>query len=303
MEAAGKDSARSFIVPRLRVHEASFLALGTGALIALRVGHGQSSGLRAEIGIGLLLYFCALLIVSRKDGLAGERMRLVANYLFTFWFYGATSRITHALGTPTFDGKLLACDEWLFGKTPAVSLEAFARPWLTDLLSACYLSYLIYLQIVVIWAFGQPQKVIQRFGASMFTGFAAGFLSYLLIPALGPGAAFPSLFSSTFHGGLPAAINDSVVTRGAAIYGTFPSLHLLMTLLLLDNDWRVCRARFWIMLGPSIGLTVSTMYLRYHYATDLIAAVAYFLVIHALFTRHDQRSRLQRCRRPETLSR
>jgi len=261
------------------------MALGGGAVIALLLGRGQHSALAAEIGIGSLLYFCALLALSGKDGLAGERMRLAANYLFTFWFYGATSRVTPALGTPTFDGNLLACDEWLFGTTPAVSLERVARPWLTDVLSVCYLSYLIYLQIVVIWAFSQPRRVIQRFGASIFAGFAAGFITYLLRPALGPGAAFPSLFSTTLHGGILTAMNDSVVTHGGAIYGTFPSLHLLMTLLLLDNDWRFCRMRFWLMLGPSIGLIFSTMYLRYHYATDLLAGVAYFFVIHAAFVR------------------
>jgi len=285
MEATATANARSLALPRLRFHEAVFLALGVGALIALLFGGRQNAALAAEIGAGSFLYFCALLAVSRRDGLASERMRLAANYLFTFWFYGATSRVTQALGTPTFDGQLLTCDERLFGKTPAVTLEPLARPWLTDILSICYLSYLVYLQIVVIWAFRQPQRVIQRFGASVFAGFAAGFLTYLLLPALGPGAAFPSLFSSPYHGGILTAMNDSVVARGAAIYGTFPSLHLLMTMLLLDNDWRICRTRFWIMLAPSIGLTVSTMYLRYHYATDLFAAVVYFLVIHSVFIR------------------
>jgi hypothetical protein len=290
MEAAAHGSTRSFNLPRFRAHEAAFVALGAGAFIALLVARGQHSALTAEIGIGASLYYGALLALSRKDGLASERMRLVANYLFTFWFYGATSRVTHALGTPTFDGTLLACDEWLFGRTPAVSLQPIIRPWLTDVLSICYLSYLIYLQIVVIWAFGQPQRVIQRFGASMFAGFAAGFLTYLLLPALGPGAAFPSLCSTPLHGGILTWLNDFVVTRGAAIYGTFPSLHLLMTLLLLDNDWRDCRMRFWIMLGPAAGLLVSTMYLRYHYATDLFAGVAYFFVLHAVFMRCDRRS-------------
>jgi hypothetical protein len=287
MEAAANRSARSFILPRLRFHEAAFVALGAGALIALLFGRGQHATLTAEVGIGSLLYFCALLALSRKDGLANERLRLVANYLFTFWFYWATSRVTRALGTPTFDGTLLTCDEWLFGRTPAVSLERLTRPWLTDLLSICYLSYLIYLQVVVIWAFSQPQRVIQRFGASMFAGFASGFVTYLLLPALGPGPAFPALFSTPLHGGILTSLNDSVVTGGAAIYGTFPSLHLLMTLLLLDNDWRDCRMRFWIMLGPSMGLTVSTMYLRYHYATDLLAGAVYFLVLHAVFMRSD----------------
>jgi hypothetical protein len=290
MDAAALDSRRSFIRSRFRFHEAAFVFLGMGAFVALLVGHGQHAELTAEIGAVSLLYLSALLALAGKEGPAGERIRLAANYLFTFWFYIATSRITHALGTPTFDARLLACDEWLFGKTPAVLLERIAEPWLTDLLSICYLSYLIYLQIVVIWAFGQPQRVIQRFGASIFAGFAVGFLTYLLLPALGPGAAFPSLFSTALHGGILTRINDSVVTRGSAIYGTFPSLHLLMTMLLLDNDWRDCRMRFWIMLWPSIGLTVSTLYLRYHYATDLLAAVVYFAVIHAVFVRCKRRS-------------
>ena len=290
MDAAANDSTRSLILPRLRFYEATFAALGAGALGALLLSHGRHSALTAEVGAGSLLYFCALGALSRRDGFASERMRLLANYLFICWFYGTTSRVTQALGTPTFDGNLLSCDEWLFGKTPAVSLERLARPWLTDILSICYLSYLIYLQIVVIWAFGQPERVIRNLGASVFAGFAAGFLTYLLLPALGPGAAFPALFSTTIHGGVLTWVNDSIVTRGAAIYGTFPSLHLLMTLLLLDNDWRDCRMRFWIMLGPAAGLTVSTMYLRYHYATDLLAGAVYFLILHAAFVRREGRS-------------
>ena len=252
---------------------------GVGAAGALLLVWGPHAALAAEIAAGTALYFFALRTISRTDGVGGERARLIATFIFTFWFYGVTSLVSPALGTPTFDGGLLTVDTFLFGKTPAVYLEGIARPWLTDLLSICYLSYLIYLHVVVLWALSQPGRVITRFGASMFTGFAAGFLSYLLLPALGPGPAFPSLFSTPLHGGGLTWLNDAVVTRGAAIYGTFPSLHLLMTLLLLDNDWRECRVRFWIMLAPAIGLVVSTLYLRYHYAMDLIAAVVFFLVL------------------------
>jgi len=54
----------------------------------------------------------------------------------------------------------------------------------------------------------------------------------------------------------------------------------MMTLLLLDNDWRECRLRFWLMLAPAIGLVISTLYLRYHYATDLLAGLALFVALH-----------------------
>jgi len=289
MEATAHESSQSFGLLRFRVYESAFVALGMGALAALLFAHGRHAALAAEIAVVTSIYFCALLPLSRKDGLAGERIRLVANYCFVLWFYGATSRVTSALGTPPFDGSLLASDALLFGKTPAVFFERITHPWLTDILSVCYLSYLVYLQIVVLWALSQPQDVIRRVGALVFAGFAAGFVSYLLLPALGPGGAFPGLFTKPLEGGILAHINDSIVTRGAAIYGTFPSLHLLMTMLLLDGDWRECRARFWIMLAPAIGLTVSTMYLRYHYATDLLAGIVYFFVLRAVFMRCNRR--------------
>lgn len=285
MDATAGDSFPAFTASKYRFYERAFLLLGMGATGALLLARDSHPALAAEILAGTALYYVALRTIARTDSIGGERMRLIATYLFTFWFYGVTSRISPALGTPTFDGGLLAADRFLFGETPAVYFEQIARPWLTDLLSICYLSYLIYLHLVVIWALSQSARVISRFGASIFTGFAAGFLSYLLLPALGPGPAFPSLFSSPLHGSALTWLNDAVVTRGAAIYGTFPSLHLLITLLLLDNDWRECRMRFWIMLAPAVGLVISTLYLRYHYATDLLAGVVFFIVLRSVSRR------------------
>jgi PAP2 superfamily len=268
---------------RLRFHEAVFVATSTGAFLALLFCRGQHFTLKAELGVGVSLYLGALLVLTRKDGLVSERIRLLANFIFNSWFYGVTSRVTQALGTATFDGTLLASDDYLFGTTPAVSLENLFTPWQTDVLSLCYLSYLIYLIVVLIWGFFQPQQVIQRYVTTFFAASSTGFLTYLLLPALGPGAAFPDLFSAPLHGSFLTYLNQSIVNHNAAIYGTFPSLHLLLTLMLLDNDWRDCRIRFWIMFVPTLGLIISTMYLRYHYATDLLAAVVYFVIIRWLF--------------------
>ena len=100
MEATGKGSARSFILARLRVHEVGFLALGAGALVALIARRGARSGLAAEVGAVLLLYLCGLLTAVRKDGLAGERIRLAVNYLFTFWFSWGDQPRHSCLGSP-----------------------------------------------------------------------------------------------------------------------------------------------------------------------------------------------------------
>ena len=71
----------------------------------------------------------------------------------------------------------------------------------------------------------------------------------------------------------------------AARYDSFPSLHVLITLMLLGWDWRRFRGRFWIMLIPSMVMIASTVALRLHYTVDLLASGMLFVGLHAFFER------------------
>jgi hypothetical protein len=117
----------------------------------------------------------------------------------------------------------------------------------------------------------------------LFTGFAVGFAGYLLVPAIGPARAFPELFHEPLAGGTLWRCIEPVVTKGSSGYDCFPSLHVLITCILLDHDWRHVRRRFWMMVFPSMGLLISTVYLRYHYGIDVLAGLLFFLVIRTVF--------------------
>ena len=51
----------------------------------------------------------------------------------------------------------------------------------------------------------------------------------------------------------------------------FPSLHTAMTTVVLGMMWRDARRIFCTYLPVALGLYLSTMYLREHYATDVAA--------------------------------
>ncbi|HEY7423430.1 MAG TPA: phosphatase PAP2 family protein, partial [Gemmataceae bacterium] len=59
----------------------------------------------------------------------------------------------------------------------------------------------------------------------------------------------------------------------------FPSLHVLITLILLDHDRRFVPRRFRFMMLPAAGLMLATVYLRYHYVVDLAAGFGLFLLL------------------------
>ena len=64
----------------------------------------------------------------------------------------------------------------------------------------------------------------------------------------------------------------------------FPSLHTAMTTAVLGMMWRDTRRLFWTYLPVALGLYLSTMYPRGHYATDVAAgfltgAIALFVAL------------------------
>ena len=272
--------------PLLRPPEAAFVLIGAAATFVLADRVGWRSPVTREMLFGTGLYFSLLCSARRWPVMADARVRLGLDYLCALWLYGATSRVTAALGTPGWDGTLLAADWRWFGETPSAALQNCARPWLTDVLSACYLFYHVYLHgMLILLTFTRSAGAVRHFGDCLYAGFAVGFVGYLLVPALGPGTAFPALYRHPLTGGTVTALNAWLVGHGGTLYGNFPSLHVLITALLLDHDWRFCRRRFWWVVGPSLGLLASTLYLRYHYAVDLLAGFTAFAGLRATFPR------------------
>ncbi|MGH7173761.1 MAG: phosphatase PAP2 family protein [Gemmataceae bacterium] len=259
-------------------HEWCLLALGTGTLGALLARAGPHAPVAWETAAATAGYGVLVLGLRGRNPLA-RRLSYLMAYGYILWFYLAVVRITPALGTTPRDRALCALDRAILGETPAVLWQNYTRPWLTDLFSAAYLGYLAYLHVALGCAFVAPIASLHRLAAPLFGAFAAGLLGYLLVPALGPAVAHPDAFAAPLTGGALTWINDLVVSHGSSRYDVFPSLHVLITCVLLDHDYRAAPRRFLLMLLPAGLLFASTLYLRYHYAIDLAAAFALFLTL------------------------
>jgi hypothetical protein len=276
-------ASRFHIASAFAVHEVALIALGIGTSLALAVAGSRPMPVLPEVVAGSGLYASVIFACRGQTKRLNQRIRLLASFAFVTWFYCAVAHITPALGTKLRDGMLLAIDEAMFGKTPAIFCERVATARLTDLMSLCYLTYHLYLFIAVMHAVLVPSTASQQLNVYLFTGFAIGFAGYLLVPAIGPALAYPELFTQPLAGGAIARFVAEIVTTGSSRYDTFPSLHVLITCILLDHDWRRVRRRFCIMAIPSLGLLVSTIYLRYHYAADVLAALLMFLALRVTF--------------------
>jgi hypothetical protein len=185
-------------------------------------------------------------------------------------FY-AMGKAIPLLGIPPADGLLLQWDRALLGHTPSVTLEPFLRPWAEDVAMGGYLFFFYYLIAApghyCIHDLQQFCKCI----VGLFTLYGLAFMGYTVLPAAGPHVYLP--FKTPLHGTWLLDRVIGPVNAGSNGLDAFPSIHVAASLYLLLFDWQHWRRRFWWFLLPCIVLWISTIYLRFHYFVDLLAAV------------------------------
>ncbi|AGC47378.1 PAP2 family protein [Myxococcus stipitatus DSM 14675] len=268
------------------LHEVLLAALGVMLSGVLLFETGASAGSFRMLG-ATGLFILTVAVLARLDGWAQVfRVRLLLAYVATFFFYASVKDAVPALGLGTWDAWLFGVDARVFGgTTPAVWLQRWSVPWVNEVFSAAYLSFHVYLHLAMLWAVVGPREKAEAFFGQVFSAYVPGIVGYYLVPAMGPVAAYPELFTVPIEGGWVTRLNALVVESGSSTYDAFPSLHVFITLVLLGHDARANPRRFRWMVPVAVLLCVSTLVLRYHYAVDLLAGGVWFLGFRALYPR------------------
>ena len=174
------------------------------------------------------------------------------------------------LGIPPVDGLLIQWDRALVGQTPSIAWEPLLRPWLEDAAMAGYLFFFYYLIAGPGHYCIQNLRLFRKCIVGLFTMYGLAFMGYTVLPAGGPHIYLT--FKTPLHGPWLLDWTMKTVNLGSNGLDVFPSVHLAASLYLLLFDWRHWRRRFWWVLLPCAVLWFSTMYLRFHYLVDLLAA-------------------------------
>lgn len=202
------------------------------------------------------------------------------------------------------DGWLLAIDRSFFGETPAVFLERFIRPALTDVLVAAYSLHLVLPPALAIWLYQVDRRLFRFFLLTIMVIGVLGPIGYATVPGVGPKRAFPELFHQGLDGGLYVPVHEALEAVRFP-RDVFPSLHVGISSIVLFFAYRRRRAVGHALLLPVTLNWISTIYLRYHYAIDVVAgwAVAALAILIAWgLLRLENAFRARRGSRHETAS-
>ncbi|HJZ85665.1 MAG TPA: phosphatase PAP2 family protein [Polyangia bacterium] len=266
---------------RLRPEEALLLVYGLGLLALCLWAHMPYLTRTYHIPFLVVIAIVAALRAAReREHRVRAAVGAVRDFLPFFALivvYETLHDLTPILRPRTVDGGLAALDRFLFGRDLAVWMTSFASPWLTRIMVFCYASYFFAPALLggIIYLYG-PRATFRRCMLSVSVASMLGFLIYLLVPAVGPYI----YQAAQFPGRLPAATPGThyVVEAIDAVKGAardcFPSMHTAHSTLVLLGARAFRRVLFWLYLPVAVGLYVATVYLRMHYAIDVLAGFA-----------------------------
>jgi len=205
-------------------------------------------------------------------------------------YYALYSNLMLRINPHTADSSLSKIDAAIFGNQVSFLLEPLIRPWLTDFLNAVYFSHvLVFPGVALYFYLSGETKAFRRLMMGYLTLFLLSILSYLLVPAIGPEKFFADQYAQDLHGQAVSRGVDYIINVGRVGYDCFPSLHVGVPVLISIYLF-VYRRKFFVpAVIYALLMCFATLYLRYHYAVDVMASfvyapAAYFL--NDFFLRH-----------------
>lgn len=183
------------------------------------------------------------------------------------------------------DGVLIRIDRALVGGDPSLWLERLSAPWLTELLQLAYLVYYVlpFLLLGTLYRrlplsasepgqAGRQEEAFDLCVVTLLLSHYLAFIGYMAVPALGPRFALAPQYRTELTGLLLAAPIRALLDALEGIKrDAFPSGHTSAALISLHYAFRFTPrlARYAL---PAVALMIlSTLYLRYHYAADILA--------------------------------
>lgn len=229
---------------------------------------------------------------------AGRRRALLYRVGMVFSVVGCYLAMRPYLLAPRarlLDGSLIVIDRALFGETPALAWQRFASPAVVEWFAFFYFSYyaLQVLNVLGSALLDDGERVTELLVGAMLVA-CIGYVGYTLVPGIGPYAALS--FWRELHGyfffGL---VLDTVRSAGAQL-DIFPSLHTgLPSLFALHAIRHRAQPPFryvWPLSALfAFNIIIATMFLRWHYAIDVVAGFALAVLAQQIAIRVAQKDR------------
>ena len=293
-------SSRLKLFFKLRIEEFLAIILFIPMIFFMIIFHDKEGFRESNIDRFLitgLVFLLFLGIIKLKDlevlkrSKMGGFIKMILDFLretlpfaFCISIYTNMHDMVHLVNPNDVDNKLIVLDDYILGFQPAIYLEKFISPGLTDFMYFSYSSFLFYILLFTMYLYVRKNyHAFRETLVSVILTFYIGYIGYVFFPAVGPKFTMAHLFETSLSGSFITDRLSFLMDYEISEYtrrDCFPSLHNGVIFLILLFAFKHQKTYALIFLPFAIALFISTLYLRYHYFIDMIAG---FILATAMF--------------------
>jgi len=223
------------------------------------------------IGMAVLVVVIVRYCDESTGGWSAFLRLLYPGFMFTL-FYRVTGGQMFLIFDQFLDAGLVSWEHSLFGENPTIYIDReLLNVWVTELLSFCYFCYYLMIPGFLTRTFLRKEyRIIRQYLAAASLTFFASYLLFWLYPIEGPRWFFADQYINSVEGPFFRQLVELVIDNGAVRGGAMPSSHTGVALVTLIFCFRYFRKAGWILLPIVTGLSVGTVWGRFHYVSDVL---------------------------------
>ena len=190
-------------------------------------------------------------------------------------YYSLWGDATLLMVTTDRDQALIALDQRLFGFQASLVLQRMISPAMTAWMAFAYFYHIVNIPLVACFLYvWRPRARFREMMSGLMVVSFFGLLGYLLVPAIGPMYTLRNQYTVPLHQAMWVFNREVDFMDFARIRrDVFPSLHVAISFVVWLYAYRNSKKLFWILSPLVLSLWLSTLYLRYHYLIDVVAAL------------------------------
>jgi len=219
--------------------------------------------------------FAVLLLLLTRPGL-GPVGRTIRELYPVFLLPGLYSEldVLNPASIPIYDRLVQQWELSLFGaQLSQIGWQMAPSQFWSAVLHAAYLSYYAIVSAPALYfAWRGNLAAVRRFVLVVMTTFVLCYLFFIFFPVAGPYYTFPRP-PDWFTDNLPARQVYEALATGSSYGAAFPSSHVAAALAATLSTGRISRPLGYVLLVPTVLLTVGVVYCQMHYAVDAAAGL------------------------------
>ena len=202
---------------KLRLEELLALILLAPMIFFMAIYHGEDGFRDSNVDRFLITGFVFILfmvIIKLRElkillnSKFGRLIKVILDFLretlpfaFCISIYTNMHDMVHLVNPNDIDLRLMAWDKYLLGFHPAIYLEQFITPDLTDFMYASYSAFLIYILVFSMYLYtNHKHEAFRETLVSIILTFYIGYIGYVLFPAVGPKFTMSHMFETSLSG-------------------------------------------------------------------------------------------------------